>query len=57
MQAGAVASTVVLWLMFRRNRQPVQFIEPNAFAVVHSLRVLSRLRKGLRRLDRLGQKS
>lgn len=27
-QAGAVASTVVLWLMFRGHRQPVEFIEP-----------------------------
>jgi Na+/H+ antiporter NhaD/arsenite permease-like protein len=27
-QAGAVASAVVLWLMFRNLRQPVTFIEP-----------------------------
>jgi Na+/H+ antiporter NhaD/arsenite permease-like protein len=27
-QAGALASTVVLWLLFRKYRQPVQFIEP-----------------------------
>ena len=27
-QAGAVASAVVLWLMFRKYRQPVEFIEP-----------------------------
>ncbi|MBZ0266880.1 anion permease [bacterium] len=27
-QAGAVASTVVLWLMFRGHREPVAFIEP-----------------------------
>lgn len=27
-QAGAVASTVVLWLMFRGHREPVEFIEP-----------------------------
>ena len=27
-QVGAITSAVVLWLMFRRHRQPVRFIEP-----------------------------
>ncbi len=27
-QVGAVASAVVLWFLFRKNREPVQFIDP-----------------------------